>query len=96
MQHPLEPTDAFDNHSDLWTLNAAQRIRFLSTLLNRKFVDISGDLHPMLKRLDELFEREAELQSQHEANILASKKLIGMTITGASIHHKLVCAVLTI
>ena len=69
----LEPTEAYNNQPDLWSLNDVQRIRYLFTLLHRKFSDISGDLHPMLKRLDELFEKEAELQSQQEADLLASR-----------------------
>ena len=69
----LEPTEAYNNHPNLWSLNDVQRIRYLFTLLHRKFSDISGDLHPMLKRLDELFEKEAELQSQQEADLLASR-----------------------
>ena len=69
----LEPTEAYNNQPNLWSLNDVQRIRYLFTLLHRKFSDISGDLHPMLKRLDELFEKEAELQSQQEADLLASR-----------------------
>ena len=69
----LEPTEAYNNQPNLWSLNDVQRIRYLFTLLHRKFSDISGDLHPMLKRLDELFEKETELQSQQEADLLASR-----------------------
>ena len=69
----LEPTEAYNNQPNLWSLNDVQRIRYLFTLLHRKFSDVSGDLHPMLKRLDELFEKEAELQSQQEADLLASR-----------------------
>jgi hypothetical protein len=69
----LEPTEAYNNHPNLWSLNDVQRIRYLFTLLHRKFSDVSGDLHPMLKRLDELFEKEAELHSQQEADLLTSR-----------------------
>ena len=69
----LEPTEAYNNHPNLWSLNDVQRIRYLFTLLHRKFSDVSGELHPMLKRLDELFEKEAELHSQQEADLLTSR-----------------------
>ena len=69
----LEPTEAYNHHPNLWSLNDVQRIRYLFTLLHRKFSDVSGDLHPMLKRLDELYEKEAELHSQQEADLLTSR-----------------------
>ena len=69
----LEPTEAYNNHPNLWSLNDVQRIRYLFTLLHRKFSEVSGDLHPMLKRLDELYEKEAELHSQQEADLLTSR-----------------------
>ena len=86
----LEANDSLTTHANLWDLNDGQRILYLFTLLDQKLSSLSAESQFLLQRLDELYLREAELQSLQEASILSTRKLIGMTITGASIHHKLV------
>ena len=42
--------------------------------------------------LEDLLEKEAQVRGEQDVNILKSKKLVGMTITGASVHSALVQA----
>ena len=74
----------------LWNLNDGQRILFLFTILQNKTSGVFSRVQPIIDRLEELNKLEANIQSEHEANILRSKKIIGMTITGASINNKLI------
>ena len=86
----LEPSPAVVGQTDLWSLNNGQRILFLFTLLHQKVDDLKTEVQDRLNEMERLFEKEAELQGQQDASILQSKKLVGMTITGASIHSKMV------
>ena len=74
----------------LWKLTTGERITYLFTALSNKIVAATSILQPCIERLEELTKLEIELQSKAEAGILKNKKLVGMTITGASIHNKLI------
>jgi len=76
--------------TNLWDLNLINRVRFYKYLCNKYY----EELNKRLTRLKEIYERnEAELLACKEAEsyrLIQSKKVIGMTTTGASKHHSLV------
>lgn len=78
---------------NLWDLSPKKRRLFLSTILAQKEREIKPSLSQnSFNLLEELLEQEAELKAEQDMNILKPKKLVGMTITGASVHSALVQA----
>ena len=78
---------------NLWNLSPKKRRLFLSTILAQKESEITHSLSQnSFNLLEELLEKEAELKGEQDVDILKSKKLVGMTITGASVHSALVQA----
>ena len=75
--------------TNLWGLNEAQRLQFLYCILNDKASNLSQELNEQLDQLKSLKNRREELELTDKVEILSKKKIIGVTITGASIHHDL-------
>ena len=75
---------------NLWSLNKAQRLKFLYCILNEQKTSVSQKLNDLLRKLQSLKNRKEELQMTGKAEKLSEKKIIGMTITGASINHDLI------
>ena len=86
----LEPCPAVIKNKNLWDLNDIQRFEFMLGFLLQKQENLKAGIQKGFIELDELNETEAELKSVQETSILKSKKLIGMTITGASINARMV------
>ena len=75
--------------TNLWGLNEAQRLQFLYCILNDKASSLSQELNEQLDQLKSLKNRREELELTDKVEFLSKKKIIGVTITGASIHHNL-------
>ena len=75
--------------TNLWSLNEAQRLQFLYCILNEKANSLSQELNDQLNQLKSLKNRREELELTDKVEHLSQKKIIGVTITGASIHHDL-------
>ena len=86
----LERNESILQTENLWNLNTGQKVLYLYSILKEKVDTVSDSLQSQISRLEELMTSESEIQSEEEATILLKKKVIGMTITGASIHHDLV------
>ena len=75
--------------NNLWSLNDVQRLQFLYCILSNKTASISQELNNLIKQLQSLKNRKEELEITDKVKFLSRKKIIGATITGASIHHDL-------
>ena len=75
--------------TNLWSLNEAQRLQFLYCILNDKASSLSHELNEQLDQLKSLKNRREELELTDKVKFLSEKKIIGVTITGASINHDL-------
>jgi hypothetical protein len=75
---------------NLWGMNDFERICLLFTALSQKIEDISANFTEALDRQHFLTLSLEELTAQRDAKIVSRKKVIGMTITGASIYHRLI------
>ena len=76
--------------NNLWSLNDVQRLQFLYCILDAKTASISQELNDLIKKLQILKNRKEELEMTGKVKFLTQKKIIGVTISGASIHHDLI------
>ncbi len=74
---------------NIWSLNEVQRLQFLYCILNKKATRVSQELNDLIKQLRSLNSRKDELEMTDKVEMLSEKKIIGVTITGASINHDL-------
>ena len=75
--------------SNLWSLVEVERLKFLYCILNKKTTSVSQELNDLIKQLQSLKKRKEELELTDKVKFLSQKKIIGVTITGASINHDL-------
>ena len=75
--------------NNLWSLNEVQRLQFLYCILNEKTTSLSQELNDLIDQLKSLKNRREELEMTDKVQFLSEKKIIGVTITGASINHDL-------
>ena len=74
---------------NLWTLDDIEKLKFLYRILYDKTQKSSQELNDLLKELQSLKKRREELEITDKVKFLSQKKIIGVTITGASINHDL-------
>ena len=80
-----------ENTPNLWYLSLEERRLLLRTMLAQKMDEVDRpSCQDIFRRLQTLLEEEAKQKGEQDAEILKSKKLVGMTITGASTHSALV------
>ena len=75
---------------NLWSLTNVQRLQFLYCILNEQTTSVSQTLNDLVENLHSLKNRKEELEMTGKVEMLSKKKIIGMTITGASINHDLI------
>ena len=75
---------------NVWDLEEFERMQFLYCLLNEKASNVAKEFDELLEQFNTLKNRKQDLETQRKVSVLASKKIIGMTITGASIHHDII------
>ena len=75
--------------SNLWSLGEVERLKFLYCILNKKTTSVSQELNDLIKQVQSLKKRKEELELTDKVKFLSKKKIIGVTITGASINHDL-------
>lgn len=86
----MESNEQVLSVDSFWGLNNVEKIGLFYTVLNQKIEEFSVTLCEQLEELDSMIKSLDELQAQMKAEVLKTKKIIGMTITGASIHHELI------
>jgi hypothetical protein len=75
---------------NLWNLDKVERLQFLYCILSEKTSSTSEEFDQLIEKLDILKNRKEELEMNKKIEILSQKKIIGVTITGASIKHDLI------
>ena len=76
--------------NNLWSLDKTQRLQFLYCILNEKTTSVYQELNDLIEQLQTLKKRRKELEITNKVEMLSQKKIIGVTITGASINHDLI------
>ena len=79
------------NVKNLWELTKPQRLQFLYSILRDRASSVSQELDGLIEQLRGLKNRKEELEMNYKVEQLSQKKIIGVTITGASINHDLIC-----
>ena len=74
---------------NLWNLDKVERSQFLYCILNEKTSSTSEEFDQLIEKLENLKKRKEELEMNKKVEMLSQKKIIGVTITGASINHDL-------
>jgi hypothetical protein len=74
----------------LWDLNKIERLQFLYCILKEKTSSTSEEFDELIEKLKNLKNRKEELEMNKKVEMLSQKKIIGVTITGASINHDLI------
>ena len=75
---------------NFWDFNTVSKIALLFTVLSQKMEEYSAGLTDEMEELNLMTQSLDELKAQMKAGLLHSKKVIGMTITGASINHQFI------
>ncbi len=78
---------------DVWCLNDAERIQFVYTLMKNRLDEHESELETALHSLDVLFKQKKPLDLDRKVDAIKGKKIVGVTITGASINHDLLHAI---
>ncbi|XP_046849228.1 NFX1-type zinc finger-containing protein 1-like [Xenia sp. Carnegie-2017] len=74
---------------NLWSLDEVQRLQFLYCLLEENSSKLLKELGDLVEKMKELERKKRELKMDKKVEMLSKKKIIGVTITGASIYHDL-------
>ena len=81
------PPSTLLNIDDPWDLNHIQRVYVIQYLLSERSRIQRQELEKCVADYEQNSKRRTELDNIHKANILRSKKVIGLTVTGASINR---------
>ena len=80
------PLDAIKRIQDLWSLTSYDRLVVAQILLWHCKVDAERELAKALVRYRQVLAKVKELNNEHAVAIMKEKRVVGMTITGASIN----------
>ena len=80
----------FLKERELWQLDEIERIRFINLLLKAEVKKIKEQFESTLDDLYLKINKKKYLESQIKLDICKKRKIIGMTITGASINSELI------
>ena len=86
----LQIEENLANFSELWLLEETERIKLLDTLLKTATKDQHDELEQLFNILNNKHEKKRNLENQIKVDICKRKKIIGMTITGASINSDII------
>ena len=89
----LEASPAIRTTTNLWKLDKVRRWQFLYCVLKERLSRIDETIDYSLFQLQHLKSCKEELEMTKKIEILSRKKIIGMTITGASINHDILDAI---
>ena len=73
----------------MWNLDKIERLQFLYCILNERTSSTSEEFDELTEKIEVLKNRKQELEMDKKVECLSQKKIIGVTITGASINHDL-------
>ncbi|MEM7298745.1 MAG: DEAD/DEAH box helicase, partial [Bacteroidota bacterium] len=75
--------------SNMWEMSKEEKIQFTQAIVHKETKEVRESFQKTLQNYENECKQKVEIENQHIANILKSKKIIGVTITGASINHSL-------
>ena len=73
----------------LWNLDKIERLQFLYCILSERTSSTSEEFDQLIEKIEILKNRKQELEMDKKVEMLSQKKIIGVTITGASINNDL-------
>lgn len=77
-------------HSSLWNLSEEQKACLIYLWLDKASSGSTDACTSVAERFANARKELQELEDHHEADVLRSKKVVGMTITGAALRHDLI------
>ncbi|TRY69333.1 hypothetical protein TCAL_04452 [Tigriopus californicus] len=75
--------------TQMWALSEGEKYRFIFSLIHNTVDDKLSRVEDTMTEIVSILEKQAELSSLQKVEALSSKKIIGMTITGASINSSI-------
>ena len=83
------PIRVLMNTDNFWELNYEDRVMVTQFMMLKQSEDAGKNFQEAFKKFEDICNEKNELEDQHKIQIMAERKVVGMTITGASIHNKL-------
>ena len=77
------------NTRDLWSLSKTERVKFIQMIILRQYDEQAKQFQILLDQYKLACAVKKELDDLHKCDILLRSKVVGMTITGASMYHEL-------
>ena len=87
------PDTSFNLFTDPWELDNYSRAKLVQASLHRRIKEIEDELENLVAECRSLNRQREELETTCKLDCVVDKKVIGMTITGASMHHQLLSKV---
>ena len=76
--------------ADLWSLSSMQRIQFVHSTIKSRLMGTEIGLQALLSQLERKIKIKESIMLDRKFEAAKTKKVVGVTITGASIHHDLI------
>ena len=83
------PDTSFNLFTDPWELDDYSRAKLVQFSLHRRIKEIEYELESLVAECRSLHRQREELETACKLDCVVDKKVIGMTITGASMHYQL-------
>ena len=77
------------NTRDLWSLCETERVKIVQMMIQRQYEEQAKQFQILLDQYKLACAAKKELDDLHKCDILLQSKVVGMTITGASMYHEL-------
>ena len=87
------PSAFWELFDDPWKLDEYDRAKLIQFLLLNQVKECETDVKNLLQEYQSLCRSREELEDRHKVECILDKKVIGMTITGASLCQRLLCQV---
>ena len=82
------PIEILINAENLWELSHEDRVAVIQSMILQQFEEAGRNFEEALRNFEDVCSQKIELENQHKIAIMTEKKVVGMIITGASIHNE--------
>ena len=83
-------TTILEDTKDVWTLTPRNRLIALQNVMRIKYDESKERCDDLYQCFVQLCDQKTELDERYSANVAAGCKVVAMTITGASLHRKMI------
>ena len=83
------PDNFLEMFEDPWQLDVYDRAKLIQFLVFHKMMEIEKELANLMEEHRSLHRQKEEIEDENKLACIMDKKVIGMTVTGASIHQRL-------